>query len=1468
MPQGTRGGTRVNMPVAVAFCLLLALIPTLSAAQLQYLKGHVPDAVAASRPNGFLPATNYLRLAIGLPLRNRTELTNLLAQIYNSASTNYHHFLTSTQFVERFGPTVGDYQSVQAFARANGLQVTGTHANRTLLDVTAPVSQIEQAFHVHLRLYPHPREARNFYAPDTEPSLNLSVPILHISGLDNFIVPQPMNLRKTPLTYRSSLDATNGSGPEGSYWGNDFRNAYVPGTVMTGLGQKVALLQFDSGFYQSDITNYENEAGLPNVPVTPVFLDGYGGGPGFANDECSLDIEMAISMAPGLSQVLVYEGTLPDDILNQMAADDSAQQLSSSYAFSVDPSTEQTFQQFAAQGQSFFNASGDGNAWVGGVAPPSDDPNITIVGGTTLSTGTNGVWLSERVWRWNDTNGSGGGISTQYPIPYWQQGVDMTENQGSTSMRNIPDVALTADNVFVAFGDGTNGVFGGTSCAAPLWAGFTALMNQQAANNSVSSVGFVNPTIYNLGQAAGFTNLFHDITTGNNTNDLSDNLFVAVPGYDLCTGWGTPAGQSLIDAMVGPASPTPVYIITQPQSQTVTTGTTVTFSVLPGGLPPFSYQWSLNGTNLMGATNEFLVLDDVQTNQAGNYEVLVTNDFGSAYSSTAVLAVNQPLPCDPDPSGLISWWPGQDNANDIIGSNNGILEGSVSFAPGEVGQGFLFTDPSDDVRIPASPSLDVGSSTGSFTVEAWINCSTTSQLNPIFEWNTGDGTTLYGLHFYVWSDGTLYANLIDTSGFGQVMHPSPVVITAGTFYHVALTYDYASGNATIYCDGNVVSQENVGQFTPQTSYDLYLGRRPLTLGETYTFAGVLDEPSLYNRALSAPEILAIYNAGSGGKCGPSPTPPVILDQPTNQIVDVGSNVVFSVGASGLFPLNYQWMFNQTNLIAGATNSVLTLTNVQLSEAGLYSVTVSNSLASVDSSNAVLTVVAFPPAIQVQPTNETAIVGSTATLSVVASGSPPLSFQWEFQGTNLVGATNATLQLTDLQISQLGTYDVLVTNQFGSVLSSNAILTVVGIPPAISLQPASQTARQGNLAVFEVNANGTAPLYYQWLFQGTILNGATNAYLSLQNVQFNQGGIYNVFVFNAFGSLVSSNAVLTIQAPPAILAQPTNQTVLLGSNPSFGVIVTGSLPIAYRWFFNGTNLANATNSTITLTNVTALQAGNYSVQASNSFGQVLSSSAVLAFFVPPKITTQPVNLNVRIGTTATFTVTATGATNIVYQWYWNTNILLAQATNATLTLTNVQTNNIGAYFVVITNIAGSATSSNAVLFVNPGYHFAWAPIPSPRFVNVPFTTTIQAQNISNVVVTNFSGTLNFSSSLGIPVQPPVSGPFVRGNWTGKLTVGQPATNLVLQASDGIGDTGSANSINIVPAPYLYSLSDGYALLMFWPTNLPGFVIETSPKLDSTNWTPLSSQTFGFGNTNVLFVPLTGTNAFFRLWYTNP
>jgi hypothetical protein len=558
-----------TLRISAAVLLVSTFLATAQPPQRTLLPGHQPAEIAGLQPQGRLDALTRLKLSISLPLHNQAALTNLLQQLYDPASLSYRHYLTPEEFDARFGPTEEDYQAVVAFATNSGFTVTARHPNRMLLEVSAAVADLERALQVTMRTYVHPTEPRTFFAPDTEPSVGTDIPILHLAGLENFARPHPKNLKRSPLKTPVNLTPKGGSGPNGVLAGFDYRAVYAPGLSLTGTGQRVGLLEFD-GYYPGDITSYENQTGLPNVPLQKVLLDGFNGvpttGTNSGNSEVALDIELAISMAPGLSNVVVYEADpvngQPNDVLQAMSSSTftNIKQFSCSWSFGPITSAQRTamdnyFLKFAMQGQSFFDAEGDTGAFTGAVEAPDDDPYITQVGGTTLATvGPGGAWLSETVWNAQEgpgVAGSSGGVSATYPIPAWQQGVNMSANNGSTSLRNSPDVAMVADNVFIVADNGLQETAGGNSCAAPLWAGFAALANQQAVAAGLPTIGFVNPALYHIATNSSYAACLYDITVGNNTNYDVTHYF-AVPGYDLCTGWGSPSGGSLIIALTQP----------------------------------------------------------------------------------------------------------------------------------------------------------------------------------------------------------------------------------------------------------------------------------------------------------------------------------------------------------------------------------------------------------------------------------------------------------------------------------------------------------------------------------------------------------------------------------------------------------------------------------------------------------------------------------------------------------------------------------------------------------------------------------------------------------------------------------------------------------------------------------------------------------------------------------------------------
>ena len=567
--QAFRAGSATVAITLAIFCSYTGYSQTTSK---QFLHDSQPPAVPHLSAIGRLTPATRLNLSIGLPLRNQSALDELIGQLYDPASPNYRHYLTPQQFTEQFGPAESDYQAVENFFRTNGFNIEAEYPNHVVLDVSGPVADIERVFHVTMRTYNHPRESRTFYAPDTEPSIDFNVPILHISGMDNYSRIEPRIRNKIILDQSANVSQTTtkqtGSGPGGGYMGKDFRNAYLPGVSLTGAGETLGLLELD-GYFTNDIIAYTNKAGLGGVPIVNVPTKGVKrpGTPG--NEEVALDIDMAMSIAPGLSKIVVYEEPTAtfDSILSTMANDtvNSPQVFSCSWGNvspgAPDTTAESLFEQMDAQGQSFFDATGDGDAFVGGIPFPSESTNITQAGATTLTTtGPGGAWVLETTWNWGgnplgnptvDSIGSSGGVSSNFSMPYWQQGMSWTANLGSPTMRNVPDVAMVGDNVFIVADNGENEIVGGTSCAAPEWASVTALADQQAAAKGHGTAGFINPVIYPAGKSANYTSDFDDITTGNNFWYSSTNLYPAVRGYDLCTGWGSPTGDNLIDLLAG-----------------------------------------------------------------------------------------------------------------------------------------------------------------------------------------------------------------------------------------------------------------------------------------------------------------------------------------------------------------------------------------------------------------------------------------------------------------------------------------------------------------------------------------------------------------------------------------------------------------------------------------------------------------------------------------------------------------------------------------------------------------------------------------------------------------------------------------------------------------------------------------------------------------------------------------------------
>ena len=706
---------------------IVALVPVVNvvcqAQSLSPATRHVRDVVLNGQAQsvGRLPATQPMRLVLVLPHRNQAALDNFLKEIYDPSSASYRRFLTVEEFTNMFGPSQEDYDAVVSFAGAHGLTVVGTSSNRMNVDVTGPVANIEEAFHLTMGVYQHPTENRTFYAPDREPTPDLAVALWHISGLDNYSIPQPALVRRNPGV---TPDATTGSCPSSSFCGSDMRTAYYGGTALTGSGQSLGLLEY-YGTDLADLKTYFKNAGQTNnVPITLKSTDGTStsclASAGCDDTEQTIDMTQALGMAPGLSSLVMYVGSTDSAIFNAMAtASPLNAQLSSSWTWSpADPNTDKPyFQEFAAQGQNLFQASGDSAAWKSSSRIyPADDVYLTSVGGTDLVTSSaGGPWSSETAW----ANGGGGISPDKFAIPSWQTATASGCSKCSKTYRNAPDVSANANYTFYVCADQTTCTandYGGTSFAAPMWAGYLALANQQSLANGGTALGFINPTLYTIGLGSSYTSDFHDIAGGSNG-------YAATTGYDLATGWGSPNGAALINALLGTPVTPGFSLSASPASVSVaqgSSGTSTITSTVTGGFDsavsltatgqPTGVTVGFSPTSITGDGTSTLTMTVASSTVAGTYSITVTGTSGGTTETTAVsLKVTGPNPnftIRASPSS-ISVARGSSGTSKITTTISGGFNSAISLSTGLVGGGLTVTFAPSSIGAPGAGTSTV-----------------------------------------------------------------------------------------------------------------------------------------------------------------------------------------------------------------------------------------------------------------------------------------------------------------------------------------------------------------------------------------------------------------------------------------------------------------------------------------------------------------------------------------------------------------------------------------------------------------------------------------------------------------------------------------------------------------------------------------------------------------------------------------
>lgn len=529
------------------------------AGQRYKLLGHIAPAMKRYTPMHASNGQQEMRLAVSLNLRNQAQLDALLAAQNNPQSTLYHRYLTPQDFMRRFAPTQEDVNRVTAYLRSNRLQIVDVSTNRQIVNIRGSMDNVEKTFSVSISDYNI--DGRVAYAPLNDPSVpaDMAGMISNVAGLENV----------ARYHHHAQLQPNPGKprqGPQGGFTPTDLRTAYDVNPLLqagnNGANQTVALFELD-GYTPSDVNTYLQQYNLGAPRYSNVLVDGATNTAGQGAIEVELDMEVVSAIAPGATQK-IYIGPNSNagviDTYNKIVTDNTAKVVSISWGLcetssgnAMLDSLSNVFKQGAAQGQAFFAASGDSGAFDCNdnqlaVDSPASDPNVVGVGGTALQVDANGAYQSESVWsnpnaqgRGPNGVGGGGGISNHFIRPAYQNGVQNNAN------RTVPDVSADADpnTGYSVFVTGQWGVVGGTSAAAPLWAGIATDVNQSLQGQNKPTLGSAHTVLYNLFKTQQAQPPYHDVTTGTNLH------YPATQGYDLASGMGTPDAGNIAQDLGG-----------------------------------------------------------------------------------------------------------------------------------------------------------------------------------------------------------------------------------------------------------------------------------------------------------------------------------------------------------------------------------------------------------------------------------------------------------------------------------------------------------------------------------------------------------------------------------------------------------------------------------------------------------------------------------------------------------------------------------------------------------------------------------------------------------------------------------------------------------------------------------------------------------------------------------------------------
>jgi hypothetical protein len=705
----------------------------------------------------------------------------------------------------------------------------------------------------------------------------------------------------------------------------------------------------------------------------------------------------------------------------------------------------------------------------------------------------------------------------------------------------------------------------------------------------------------------------------------------------------------------------PPSITTQPEAlPPLRAGDSFSFSVAANGSPTLSYQWKLNGVNITGGTASTLSVAVSQLTDAGTYTVNVRNDYGSELSEPVVLKVLEPVTITSPPVPTT-------------------------------------------VRLGATAALSVAA-TGALPIS--------------YQWRKA-GVDILGA-----TAASLVIDFAQVTDAGSYDVVATNAIDSKTSVSALLTVDEAvlissQPQPTSVVLGGTATFSVVATGAGPISY-LWKKNGTAISGGTSSVLNITNAQSLDAADYSVVVSNAVSSVTGTGAALVVYTPVAISAHPQPTVVNEGASATLSVTATGSAALTYQWSKDGVD-IAGATSENYTVAPATVAHGGSYRVVVSNPAGSVTSNAAPLSVRGAPQ-IVTQPVSRGVLLSGGTSLSVTASGYAPLTYQWRKDGVALAAGTAATLPFVSASNSDAGVYSVVVTNVAGTATSQTATLTV-HTPLTILAQPLATTVVLGGSGAMSVSLSGSAPITYQWKKDGVAINGATGSTYSLTSVQALDAGSYTVVATNPAGSVTSSAAAMTVRSPVVLLTQPLSLGVVPGTNATFNVVATGTAPLSYQWRKGGVAISGATSASYTVAGAQSTDSGSYDVIVSNVVGPVTSQAATLTVFTPPSITSEPSSQTRLAGSTATFQVTATGSAPLSYQWR-KAGADIFGATGASLVLTNAQSADEAAYSVVVTNAAGSTTSSTAALTVQY----------APLIVTPPLSTAVQGGQPASMSVT--------------------------------------------------------------------------------------------------------------------------------------